>query len=109
MIEYRDELVRLAAECREAARWSRDFQRIVGMADVIIDELTTSRVRLIAWKPIDWPMVAATIDRLRSNLANAANLAASCPDLPRYYLLGAADELDAMAGAPAETTEESTI
>lgn len=108
MIEYRDELTRLAAECREAARWSRDFQRIAIVSREVLWGINSLIGVLDSDETDRLEKLRLALGRIASNIARACRLAASCPDLPRYYLLGAADELDAMAGAPAETTEEST-
>lgn len=108
MSEYHNELTRLAAECREAARWSRDFGAVTAMGWMIVSKLNLTSAAFDTHKPDDWERSGRIAYRLAENISRACHLAASCPDLMRNYLLAAADELETLAGAPAETeTEES--
>lgn len=99
--DIRDDLLSIAADCREAARWWKRRDLAVPMAEAVQDRLIAAGLPIALARPRE----SRVMERLSNNIAAGCRLAASCPGMLLGYLLGAADELESLAGAPIEGEE----
>lgn len=94
--KYRDRMAQLARDCREAAECHQSALLIAPTIAKI--DADASELMMLAYinkaMPDECPTITSTLYRIKDNLNAAGWRSRRRSDLLRYYLLGAAGELD---------------